>query len=95
MKEEETHQESAQGNNKESAIGKNQELAQRNNQESAVCYSITATYNLISFHLVAITWYIASVESALRQMHWHRKRLRRAPEQRSPPLAGFFASIYN
>ena len=48
--------ESAQGNNKESAKGKSQESGHMNNQESAACYSITATYNLSSFHSVAITW---------------------------------------
>ena len=89
------HQESAQGNNKESAKGKNQESAQRNNQESAAWYSITATYNLNSFHSVAITCMAASVENALHQTHWHRKRLRRVPKQRSPPKAGFSASRNN
>ena len=48
--------ESAQGNNEESAKEKNQESAPGNNQESAACYSITANYNLSSFHSVAITW---------------------------------------
>ena len=89
------HQESAQGNNKESAKGKNQESAQRNNQESAAWYSITATYNLNSFHSVAITCMVGSVENALHQTHWHRKRLRRVPKQRSPPKAGFSASRNN